>query len=208
MVYSNNIFRLLEYKFTDINSYSSLQLVQERNYSLEDIEISLNNISEVLKSTKVKPEPDVTFIQADSFNKVISLVENLNDNALSTTEIAELFGFKERQSDYYFNACKYLGLAEKETIEDEGVKVIITTLGKRLLRLKYKARQLEYVRLIFEHQIFHELFEIILQQGEIPDKNYICNKMRELNLCSENLISRRSSSVRGWLFWITNLVNQ
>ena len=207
MVYSNNIFRLLEYKFTDINSYSSLQLVQERNYSLEDIEISLDDINDVLKSTIIKPEPDVTFIQADSFNKVISLVENLNDNAMTTGEISDLFGFKERQSDYYFNACKYLGLAEKGTITDEGIKVMITPLGKRLLKLNYKARQLEYIRLIFEHQIFHELFDIVLRQGEIPDKKFVENRMRELQLCSENLIGRRASSIRGWLLWITNLVN-
>ena len=48
------------------------------------------------KKTIIKPEPNVTFIQADSFNKVISLVENLNESPMTTGEIAELFGFKER----------------------------------------------------------------------------------------------------------------
>lgn len=207
MVYSNNIFRLLEYEFTEIGMYNSLKLVQDRNYSLEEIEITLEDLCDVWRSTKVCPEPDVTFIQADSFNKVISLVEHLNDAPLSTVEIAELFGFKERQSDYYFNACKYLDLAEKVSI-DGGVRVQITPLGRRLLRMKYKARQLEYVRLILQHQIFHELFEVMVRIGEIPDKKYVITKMRELRLCSENLIDRRSSSVRGWLYWMFNLVNQ
>lgn len=205
MVYSNNIFRLLEYEFTDIRYYNSIRLVQERNYSLEDIEISLEDLHDTWKKTIIKPEPNVTFIQADSFNKVISLVENLNESPMTTGEIAELFGFKERQSDYYYNACKYLGLAEKRS-DEEGVKVHITGLGKRLLRMKYKERQLEYVRLILEHQIFHELFEVMLHIGDIPDKACVTAKMRELNVCSENLIDRRSSSVRAWMYWILTLV--
>ena len=109
MVYSNNIFRLLEYEFTDLRYYNSLRLVQERNYSLEEIEITLDDLYDVWARTKVKPEPAVTFIQADSFYKVISLVERLNENPMTGGEIAQLFGFKERQSDYYFNACRYLG---------------------------------------------------------------------------------------------------
>lgn len=206
MVYSNNIFRLLEYEFTDINSYSSIKLVNERNYSLEDIEITIEDLKYVWQETQVMPEPDVTFIQADSFNKVISLVENLNDSSMNSTEIAELFGFRERQSDYYFNACKYLGLAEKVT-DEEGVKVHITSLGKKLLKMRYKERQLEYVRLILQHEIFNELFEVMLRTGEIPNKKFIANKMRELNVCGESLIERRASSVRGWLYWISTLIN-
>lgn len=206
MVYSNNIFRLLEYEFTNIRYYNSLKLVQERNYSLEDIEIILDDLVEVWRSTIIETEPEVTFIQADSFNKVISLVEHLNESSMTTVEIAEVFGFKERQSDYYFNACKYLGLAEK-IIDDEGVKVCITGLGRRLLRMKYKERQLEYVHLILKHQIFYELFETVMKTGCIPDKRYIANKMREYQVCGESLIDRRASSVRGWLYWIINLVN-
>ena len=112
---------------------------------------------------------------------------------MTSGEIAQLFGFKERQSDYYFNACRYLGLAES---------------GRRLLKLPYRARQLEYVRLILEHPIFHDLFEAALQIGDVPDKEYVAKKMREYQVCGENLIVRRSSSVRAWLYWILTLVNE
>ena len=170
-------------------------------------EITLDDLYDVWARTKVKPEPAVTFIQADSFYKVISLVERLNENPMTSGEIAQLFGFKERQSDYYFNACRYLGLAEKQTDED-GVKVHITAIGRRLLKLPYRARQLEYVRLILEHPIFHDLFEAALQIGDVPDKEYVAKKMREYQVCGENLIVRRSSSVRAWLYWILTLVNE
>lgn len=207
VVYSNNIYRILEYEFTDIMNYNSIKLVQERRYSLEDVNILLEDLIEVYAKTIILPEPDVTFVQANSFNKVISLVEKLYQNPLSESEIAELFGFKERQSGYYFNACKYLGLAEKVKDEDKVTKVSITSKGIKLLKLPYKQRQLEYVKLILQHQIFNEMFAFTLQIGEVPDKDYIGNRMRELRLCGENLIDRRASSVRGWIKWIIELIN-
>ena len=205
MIYSNNIFRLLEYEFTDLDCYNSIKLVQEKKYSLEDVRISMKDIVEAYKSVSIEAEPEVTFVQADSFDKVISLVENLSKSPMTTVEIAELFGFKERQSDYYYNACKYLGLARKARDEEGVIRVYITELGKDLLKMPYKARQLEYVKLIMKHQIFNEIFGITIRCGEIPDKKFIENRMRELNVCSEKLINRRSSSVRGWISWILNL---
>lgn len=205
MVYSNNIFRLLEYEFTDPLLYHSLRLVREKNYSLEDTDISIDDLGEIWRRTPVKPEPPVTFIQADSFEKVISLAEHLAERPLTASEIARLFGFRERQSDYYYNACRYLGLAVKRKDEDGVKRVYLTELGAGLLKLSYKKRQKEYVRLILEHEIFHELFAIYLNTGELPDKHYAAGRMRALGLCGENLIGRRSSSVVGWLRWMAGL---
>ena len=206
LVYSNNIFRLMEYEFTDLFSYNSIRLVREKHYSLEDTDITMEALCGVWRQTEVKPEPNVTFIQADSFEKVISLVENLKDGPMTAVEIAELFGFRERQSDYYFNACRYLGLAAKERDEDGQIRVFLTKQGRGLLKLNYKSRQMEYVKLILEHQIFHDMFDLVLRTEEIPDKRAICRRMEELNLCSQSLIERRSSSVVGWLRWMMGLV--
>lgn len=208
MVYSNNIFRLMEYEFTDPFCYNSIRLIREGQYSLEDTDISAADLRDAWERTAVKPEPQVTFIQADSFEKVISLVEHLNERPLTPAEIAEVFGFRERQSDYYFNACRYLGLAVKEKDEDRTVRVTISPQGKKLLKLNYKARQIRYVELILEHGIFHELFETVMRSGEIPDKKYIEKKILEQNLCSSNVAGRRASSVSGWLKWMTGLVQQ
>ncbi|MGB4626482.1 MAG: type II restriction endonuclease, partial [Erysipelotrichaceae bacterium] len=35
-IYSNKIYRLFEYEFTDINDYSSIRLIKNKNYSLQD----------------------------------------------------------------------------------------------------------------------------------------------------------------------------
>ena len=207
MVYSNNVFKLMEYKFSDLYSYNSLKLVQSKRYSFEDSNIELEDLKEIFEKTKIKKEPDVTFIQANSFDKVISLIENLDENGLSEMEVADLFGFDRRQSGYYYNACKYLRLVKKDTFEGE-TKIFLTNRGKSLKNMSYKKRQLSYVEFILEHKIYNDLFKITLNLGEIPEKSYIIKKMKELSLCSDSLLDRRSSSVKGWLSWIFNLVNQ
>lgn len=205
LVYSNHIFRLLEYEFTDLQDYHSIRLVQEKLYSLEDTKITRKALWRVCQETPIEAEPKVTFIQADSFDKVISLTEQLKECPLSAAEIAERFGFRERQSDYYYNACRFLGLAEKKKDADGIVRVRLTKKGYGLLKLRYRPRQLEYVRLILSHRIFHELFEETLQNGFLPDKHRICQKMQELEVCGPNLIMRRASSVAGWLRWMLDL---
>ena len=52
IVYSNGIFKLYEYKFEDPNSYSSIKLVKQKNYAIEDTKITIEEIFEVLKEAK------------------------------------------------------------------------------------------------------------------------------------------------------------
>ena len=73
--------------------------------------------------------------------------------------------------------------------------------------MNYKERQLKLVELILEHRIFADFFDYMIETGKMPDINDIQDKMRELNVCSEQLIKRRSSSVYGWLKWVFNLTN-
>lgn len=206
LVYSNQIFRLLEYEFEDWDIYDSARLVRERRYSLEDTEIRLEELSAVLQTTEERPEPEkIPFIQADSFDKVISLMEHLENGALTAQEIAGIFGFKERQSDYYYNACAYLGLAVREKGEDGQRRVRLTPLGRKILSLPYRERQLKLAGQILEHGIFRELFGVFLRTGQLPDRRYIAGRMRERGLCGESLAERRASSVSGWLRWMRGL---
>ena len=126
------------------------------------------------------------------------------DNPMTPIQIAELMDFELRQSDYYFNAGKYLGLFEKKT-EDGQTIVALTNLGNKIYKLNYKQRQLKLVSLILEHQIFADLFDLVIENGEIPEKDIIERYMEHYNVCSENVRGRRASSVYGWLVWMFNL---
>lgn len=212
-VYTNMIFRLFEYRFADENDYSSIELVKTKNYSLQDTTIEIEDLIEVRKTTAVLYKDDqngdlnVPFIQANSFERVISLLENIKDNPMTAEQIAELMEFDERQSDYYYNAGAYIGIFEKKK-DDGQKKVFLTKLGKEVFSLNYKKRQLKFVELILQHQIFAECFDMVIQNdGEMPDKKTIENLMRKYNVCNEGQIIRRASSVQGWLRWLFNLRN-
>ena len=212
-IYANKVFRLFEYKFDDKNNMSSIKKVKESMYSIEDVNISLEDIIEVYKHTNPKyydekDKNDTPFIQADSMDRIISLLENLYQNPQTEIQIAfELMDFTPRQSNYYFNAGKYLGLFEKEKFGDGGKKVKLTKLAFDIYKSPYKQRQLKIIELIFQHKIFNDLFKFVIKYGEIPDKEIIIKKMRELNVCSENVIDRRANSVYSWLQWIIKLTH-
>lgn len=208
MIYSNNIFRLMEFEFLELNNYSSISFLRQKNYSFEDTKISFLDIMKTFRVRDVKPEPDkVPFIQANSFNTVISILEMVKDNPLTTEKIAENIGFKQRQSDYYFNACRYLGLAEKIKNESGNIVITLTKKGKNILEMPYKKRQLAFVSLMLEHQILVDSFEYALNNNNIPDKKFIEKRIYELKLCDDSA-DRRASTVSAWTKWIFDLINE
>ena len=214
-IYSNQIYRLFEYEFEDRSNYSSIRLIKSKNYSLQDTDIALNELYDVYSSINViytdnQNNTDIPFIQANSFERIISLMEILSEEDKTTEEIADIMQFDLRQSDYYYNASKYLGLFEKVDIEDEGKtikKVSLSKLGKDTVKLRYKERQLKLVGLILQHDIFYRLFINVYNSGELPTKEEIQNIMRNNNVCNASQIVRRSSSVYSWVKWIFNLQN-
>ncbi len=209
-IYSNQIFRLFEYRFADLYDYSSIELINSKNYSLQDTVIEINDLLRIRENTSIVTDDNmenttIPFIQANSMDRVVSLLENLYDNPMTRGQIAELMTFDLRQSDYYSSAGRYLGLFEKAT-EDRTKVTRLTSLGRRIYQLKYKERQLEIVGLILQHRIFAEFFDYVNSEGELPTIEQIATRMRELKVCNESQIKRRASSVLGWLKWIFSLL--
>ena len=208
-VYSNMIYRLFEYRFDEIEDYSSISLVKSKNYSLQDTTITQEDLLNVRRDTEITENDDkdkrkVSFPQANVMEKVISLMENLYHNPVTKQQIAELMNFDERQSDYYYNAGCYLELFQKAENNDRE----LTRLGERVFKMNYKERQLHIVSLILKHKIFADFFDSIINTGSLPNKKEIEERMIALNICNNcDTLSRRANSVLGWLKWIFNLTN-
>lgn len=210
MTYSNSIFSLYEYAFEDPNHYNSLKLVKQRNYSFEDTEITLDDVLSVFNRVKQVEEPEVPFPQADNFKRVINLCELLDGSKLTLVEIAALYSFDERQSRYYTDVGRYLGLIDKIKT-DEGIKFFLTNEAKRLLKLKYKERQLLFIEKILSHQAFYETFKMTVDTFEVPHSSEIVKIMKKSNLYNvkkESTFKRRSSSIIGWVKWILDLIKE
>ena len=88
-IYSNQIYRLFEYVFEDKDNYSSIRLVKSKNYSLQDTDIALNELYDVYSDVKViyddnQNNTNIPFIQANSFERIISLMEILFEENKTT----------------------------------------------------------------------------------------------------------------------------
>ena len=205
--YTHSTYHLYEYEFADPDSFSSIQLVDTRVYTFEDQSITDTDLAETWENTPVTTDDnqhgtDIPFIQADKFDRVVSLVEHLGSaegQALTTEEIARFLGVTARQAAYYPAAGEYLGLFERPK---RGL-VSLTDTARKLLGMGYRDRQLAYVRLMAEHRIFHDLFEATRGKGGIPDKKSIEQRMLELDVCNDgSTAGRRAQTVSSWLDWV------
>lgn len=207
LVYSNGIFRLYEYRFANPMEYNSLMLVKQKNYTIEeDMTITTEEIIQLLYAVNRAKEPEIAFPQADSFDRVINLCELLQEHPMTRDEITLNYAFNERQTNYYTDAARYLGLVDKQRTDD--ITFSLTSKGKSILRLSYKQRQLAFCEAILSHKVFSDSLKLWFKQGEI-NKQDIVAIMKQNNLYnveSESTYIRRASTIRGWLEWIVGLI--
>ena len=205
LTYTNGIFHLREYCFEDPNHYNSLKLLQEKKYVVYDSVINIETIQKILINIEFEKEPEVPFPQADNFDRVINLCELLNQKGfISKEEVTQNYDFDARQTDYYTNAGKYLGLIDIRN-ENNQIVCLLTEKGKKLFNLSLFERQLEFVKLILSHLVFKKSLQLWFEIGEIPNKYRIVEIMKEsqiYNVATDNTYFRRASTISGWLNWI------
>ena len=205
--YSNSVFSLYEYAFADAADYNSIQLLRHKNYSIDTADISLRELANVSATVTPRDEPVLPFPQADSFARVINLCEILYQGSLNRDDITQEYAFDVRQTGYYTDAGRYLGLVEKKSVERTPV-YSLTEKCRNILELDYKKRQLALCGCIFEHGVFQAVFKEYLKTGTMPDKHEIVLHMKQANLYnidSESTYYRRASTVGSWLHWVLSL---
>lgn len=211
LTYSNGVFYLREYVFADVELYNSIHLIKHRKYAVQEGAINIEAIQKILDSVRIVKEPELPFPQADSFERVINLCELLKQRGfLSKEEITQNYDFDSRQTDYYSNAAKYLGLIEN-TRESNQIGCTLTKMGLRIFNLAIVDRQLEFVKLILSHSAFKNTLKLYLDKGNVPLKNEVVEVMKNSNLYnidSEETYRRRASTVISWTNWILRLVEE
>ena len=205
LTYTNGVFHFREYILTDPNHYNSLQLLREKKYLLQEGSITKERIQALLQKVAILAEPPIPFPQADSFERVINLCELLQeDGTLSREEITSQYDFDVRQTNYYTDAARYLGLLEKERVGGQIVYSLSPT-GKQLFQLSILERQIKFIRLLLSHQAFNRTLTLYFEKNSMPTKAEIMAIMKMSNLYkvdSESTFSRRAFTVKSWVGWI------
>lgn len=210
LIFSNGVFNLYQYQFDNPQNYNSLHLVKQKNYVIAT-EIGLADIENLLRTVPLVHEPDISFPQADRMSRIVNLIELLNEKPMSKQDITSEYAFDERQTNYYTDAGRYLGLIDKGHDADGTILFQLSALGRRVMELEYKERQLAIVSRILAHKIFNETLRLHLECGEMPDKQTIVQIMKKSNpyhVEAESTYLRRSSTVIGWINWILGLIEE
>lgn len=213
LTYTNGIFHLREYAFTNVDHYNSLVLIKHKKYAVQDGVFNMETIQEILDKTKIIKELEIPFPQADNFERVINLCELLKQKEfLTKEEITQNYDFDSRQTDYYSNAGKYLGLIGTGRDPYSGqIVCFLTKKGKQVFNTNLNERQKEFVKIIISHSAFKQTLKLSLENGEIPDKNEIVEIMKRSKLYkvnSDTTYFRRASTITGWINWIMNQVEE
>lgn len=207
-VYSNGIFSLYEYAFENEHLYNSLNLKKCKRYSIESTDISIDDVTELLGKITIVDEPQIAFPQADSFERIVNLCELLNNQVYTREQVTINYAFDVRQTNYYTDAGRYLGLIKKVK---SGGPYEITSEGRRILNLPYKKRQLAYFEKILQHKTFFETLRKSLEIGSVIEKGAVVEIMKESELYkigSDWTFNRRASTVRSWINWIWSLIQK
>lgn len=210
LTYTNGIFHLREYMFEDPMHYNSIKLIRQKKYAIRETRITFKSIQQLLRETKVIPEPEIAFPQADSFERIINLCEILNNGFIVTKDqITENYDFDARQTNYYTDAGRYLGLLHKYRKEGT-IEYSLTEIGRQLHKLSLVDRQLEYAKLILVHRAFNSTFNKWIELNHEPPRTVVIEIMKSSNLYniqSESTYARRASTVISWVRWIIGLVD-
>ncbi len=203
LVFSNDIFHVFKYAFENEQHYNSLKLLKHSAYTFEDEPLNLNEVIELWQSIRVKPEPKITFPQADSFARVVDLLSVLFNDELTRDEVTLKYEFEPRQTDYYIAACEYLGLVERTFNENHERQYKLSSEAIKIMKMRYKLKHLALIKKVLERPIFNQVFGLAISSGQIPDTKEICRIMSEANLSiNSTTIERRASTVRGWIDWV------
>lgn len=207
--YYNMMYRLIEYRFTDPMNYSSIERVSSAYYTFQDISVTMRDIIKLWKSITPVPDvlnADIPFPQADKMDRIISLMEHMQDNEpMTTADITDYMGLDVRQSNYYASAGRYLNLFERQS--RGSTECTLTSEARRILSLDYKNRQLALVCRILSHQVFHEFFGRLFIDKISPARlrSEAATYLEQRNICNHTTSGRRASTVLGWLKWIGTL---
>lgn len=208
LTFSNDVFAFFLYRFNRPEEYDSIELVRQVNFIVKPESITLGDIQRVVETTKLVRESSVPFPQADSFERVVDLLGVLMVEDLTKEEITNRYVFDARQTDYYTNAGRYLGLIDKKREEIVGISFSLSKRGQGVMGRPHKNKYLGLCECLLEHEIFNKALRLYLKKAGPPTIAETVGIMRTCPIYrveSDDTYERRAQTVVKWIDWILSL---
>jgi hypothetical protein len=213
---ANDVYDLYEYGFEPSN-YSSATLLKHRRYTIgvtkpTEAEV-VTRARKVVESEPVAPKTNVPFPQADDFERVMDLVSFIAEEPRTVEDLALNYDFHSRQSGYYSNAAKYLGLVESGTGEDGREYSQATDLAREILELDYRAKVLRYAELALAIKPVAEAYYEWTRSGSAPTVDWVAERFASSPFAvtnvgerlSESTVRRRAQTILSWTKWLRGI---
>ncbi|PRQ11256.1 hypothetical protein C1Y63_06805 [Corynebacterium sp. 13CS0277] len=205
MTYVSGVFTLYEFTFEDDHSMQTIKDGHSRQYILRSKPLTREELQEIASGiTPRAARKDVPFPQADIFDRVVRLAEEIQESDEGYIDIATIAatqGFVERQVAYYVDAGRYIGLFNKGsgrlTLTDEGEKIMKTN--------EPTERHLALSRMILSDEIFNAAYLLGKEPGRQSTANVAALIDEKLGL-AESTCHRRAQTVLRWVNWINRMI--
>lgn len=179
-----------------------MKLSAENRIQLDE-GIARREINALLKDPGLVSEPQSNLPQANDFNKVIAILSFMDNQPVTTNQIAMYQGFSRRQADYYLSALEYLDLVEKTSTGTFQA----TKFGVDVNSMTPKAKCLQLAKLILLHPMFRKFFKECALREMIGTRNDAISMLKENGYFVDDseTLRRRAGTIRCWIAWIYSL---
>lgn len=209
---ANDVFDLTEFSFVDPNDFSSAEIVKHKRYALSQKRIALSELVELAHQPNepqgLNFDLSAPFPQADDFERLMDLAAFIGERPRTMDDIALNYDFHVRQSDYYFSALRFLGVAEIRSDEFGQRLRCLTESGLRIIALPPRERILAYASILLGITPVRLAFLGAINSGKFPH----LEKIEEIILEEEasfgisgSTLRRRSQTVLSWTRWLIGL---
>lgn len=201
LTHSNNYFDFYEIEFSTESNLSSATLVKHVRYTLgknvpnkSELENALQELSFVIPS-------GIPFPQADDFDRVIDIVALLIDSPKTKNELAENYDFTPRQSDYYLNAARYLGLVER----GEHSTFVPSELARAIYSKSAHEKNAYLMAILMKVPAVSSLSNSWVREDSKPSMHKVIDILKnqpKTSALKDSTIERRAQTVMSWTSWL------
>ncbi|KAA6328385.1 hypothetical protein EZS27_022716 [termite gut metagenome] len=133
--------------------------------------------------------------QADRLEKVVMVIDAVNEGNSSDTQIAEIIGFSDRQARYYRHAAEILGF-----IDNNHNNAIITDIGEKFAESIDNERTMLLRKSIVQNHFFSDVLNFFERNPNGVTEEEVVNHIISVSdREAHNTILRRIKTILSWL---------
>jgi hypothetical protein len=203
LTHSNNIFDFYEIDFLVDLNLSSASLVKHARYTLGTNVPKKSELQKALLELSFISPLGAPFPQADDFDRVIDIVALLIEGPKTKNDLAENYDFDPRQSDYYLNAARYLGLVESLDHSTYGPSELASVIYSKSAQEKNAF----LMAILIKVPAVNELNKVWTTDGKKPSIEKaigILKNLPDTPVLADSTMKRRAQTVMSWTAWLRN----